>query len=124
MKMNDDDFDSAVRLAIENIPEEIRQHLDNLVITVQKRPSRQMLRDLGIEQPKKLLGLFHGVPLTEHTVTSPPLFPHTIYLFQEALEEMCRTKEELVDQIEITVVHEVAHYVGMSEARLVELGYG
>ncbi len=47
-----------------------------------------------------------------------------IYLFQEPLEEMCSTREELEEEIEITVVHEVAHYIGMTEERLEELGYG
>ena len=71
----------------------------------------------------RLLGLFQGVPLIERSVTSPPLFPDTIFLFQEPLEEMCETIEELEEQIEITVVHEVAHYIGMDEERLAELGY-
>ena len=70
-----------------------------------------------------LLGLFQGVPLTERSITSPPLFPDTVFLFQEALEKMCTSREELEEEIEITVVHEVAHFVGMDEERLAELGY-
>ena len=59
----------------------------------------------------------------ERSTFEPPLYPDTIFIFQEPIEEMCNTIEELEREIEITVVHEVAHYLGMSEERLVELGY-
>ncbi len=82
-----------------------------------------MLKEMGLPSDELLLGLYRGVSLIDRLVTSPPLFPDTIILFQEPLEEMCGTKEQLEKQIEITVVHEVAHFVGISEERLAELGY-
>jgi predicted Zn-dependent protease with MMP-like domain len=121
MKLSDKAFDGLVAKAIRRIPEEIRQHLDNVVISVRKRPTRDML--VGLPSGETLLGLYQGVSLLERSVTAPPLFPDTIFLFQEPLEEMCETVEELEDEIEVTVVHEVAHFVGMSEERLAELGY-
>ncbi len=72
---------------------------------------------------EELLGFFSGVPLLEQSVTSPPLYSDTIFIFQEPLEEMCETVEELEQEIELTVVHEIAHYFGISEERLEELGY-
>ena len=83
-----------------------------------------MREEMELGPDGSLLGLFEGVPLIERSVTSPPLYPDIIYLFQEPLEAMCETPEELEKEIEITVVHEVAHYVGMTEKRLTELGYG
>lgn len=83
-----------------------------------------MLRELGVGMRDCPLGLFQGVPLTERSATIPPLYPDMIYLFQEPLEQMCATREELEEEIEVTVVHEVAHFVGMTEERLAELGYG
>jgi len=56
-------------------------------------------------------------------VTDPPLYSDTIFIFQEPLEAMCETVEELEEEIELTVVHEIAHYFGISEERLEELGY-
>jgi len=82
-----------------------------------------MLREMGISSANELFGIFEGVPVTERSVTSPPLFPDTILLFQEPLEALCETLEELEEEIEITVVHEVAHFLGMTEERLAELGY-
>jgi predicted Zn-dependent protease with MMP-like domain len=123
MKVSDEEFDAIVQRAVRRIPDEIRRHLDNIIITVRKRPTTAMLRDLGVEYDDDLLGLFQGVPLTERSVTAPPLFPDTIYVFQEPLENMCESVEELEEEIEVTVVHEVAHYIGMDEQRLIELGY-
>ncbi len=123
MKLDAREFDRIVKRAVRRIPPEIREHLDNLVISVKKRPSREMLREMDLPPDEPLLGLFDGIPLIEQSVTSPPLFPATIYLFQEPLEEICETLEELEEEIEVTVVHEVAHFVGMDEERLAELGY-
>jgi predicted Zn-dependent protease with MMP-like domain len=123
MKQSKKDFNSVVRRALLRIPGEIRQHLENILITVQKRPSPELLEEMNLPPDEPLLGVFRGVPLTERTVTSPPLFPDTIILFQEPLEEISETVDELEQEIEVTVVHEVAHFLGISEEELAELGY-
>jgi predicted Zn-dependent protease with MMP-like domain len=123
MKLSNAEFDRIVKQAIRRIPEEIRQHLDNILITVQKRPAPDMLEEMGYPPDEPLLGVYWGVPLNERSVAEPPLYPDTIYIFKEPLEEMCASREELEEEIEITVAHEVAHYLGMSEDRLAELGY-
>ncbi len=124
IKLSERDFDEIVKKAVARIPQEIRQYLNNIVITVQKYPSRRMIQEIGLDPGEPLLGLFQGVPLIERSVTSPPLYPDLIYLFQKPLEAMCETLEELEEEIEVTVVHEVAHFIGMTEERLRELGYG
>lgn len=123
MKLNNKEFDRIVKKAIARIPEEIRQHLENILITVQQRPDSDMLAEMGYAPDEPLLGLYWGVPLNERTVGEPPLYPDTIFIYKEPLEEMCATREELEEEIEVTVVHEVAHFLGMSEERLAELGY-
>lgn len=122
-KLSDKEFDLVVQRAIAKIPREIRQHLDNIFISVQKRPSPELLEDLGYPPDEPLLGIFWGVPLMERSVMDPEPFPDKIFLFQEVLEETCETIEELEEEIEITVVHEVAHALGIEEDRLAELGY-
>jgi predicted Zn-dependent protease with MMP-like domain len=86
-------------------------------------PLQEILEEMDLPPDEPLLGVFQGVSLMERSVTAPPLFPDTIFLFQEPLEEMCESLEELEEQIEITVVHEIAHFFGFSEERLAELGY-
>jgi len=124
MKLSHKAFDSIVKQAIDRIPHEIRTHLDNLVISIQKRPTQEILDEMGLPPDEPLLGLYTGVSLPERTFDAPPLFPDTILLFQEPLEEMCETVAELEEEIEITVVHEIAHALGIAEERLIELGYG
>ncbi len=124
VRLTEAQFDRVVARAIERIPHEIRRYLDNIIVTVKRRPSASMMREMGIHPDDCPLGLFQGVPLIERSATTPPLYPDMIYLFQEPLEEMCGTREELEEEIEVTVVHEVAHYIGMTEERLAELGYG
>jgi len=123
MRISNKEFDRIVKRAIGRIPNEIRRHLENIMITVRKRPLPEMLEELGYPPDEHLLGLYWGVPLNERSVADPPLYPDTIFLFKEPLEEMCESREQLEKEIEITVVHEVAHFLGMSETRLEELGY-
>jgi predicted Zn-dependent protease with MMP-like domain len=123
LKLSDKEFDRIVKKALLGVPAEIGQHLDNIIISVRKRPSKKMLREMGVPEEDDLFGIFEGIPLIERSVASPPLFPDSILLFQETLEAACETIEQLEEEIEITVVHEIAHFVGMSEERLAELGY-
>jgi len=123
MKVSDKDFDRMVKRAIHRIPEELRRHLDNVLISVRKRPSEDMLEEMEVPPGEEPLGYFSGVPIVDQSMTDPPLYSDTIFIFQEPLETMCRTAEELEEEIELTVVHEIAHYFGISEERLEELGY-
>ncbi|MDD4998763.1 MAG: metallopeptidase family protein [Syntrophales bacterium] len=125
MRLKPQEFDRAVRRAYERIPAEIRERMDNVVLTVKKRPTREMLEEMGYPPDEPLLGLYWGSSLPERSFFSPPpVHPDTIYIFQEPIEEMCETIEQLEREIEITVVHEIAHFLGMDEKRLEELGYG
>jgi predicted Zn-dependent protease with MMP-like domain len=124
LKLDEVEFDRAVKRAIKRIPPEIRYHLKNILISVQKRPSREVREEIGLNRNEPLLGMYSGTSLLDRSVMYPPLYPDSIILFQEPLEKMCETIEELEEQIEITVVHEIAHFLGFSEERLAELGYG
>ena len=123
-RLTDKEFDRIVKRAIDRVPTEIRKHLDNIQISVRSRPSMKMMKEMDLPRRGVLLGLFQGVPLSEQSITNPPLFPATIFIFQEPLQEICDTTEQLEKQIEITVVHEIAHAIGIDEDRLKALGYG
>jgi predicted Zn-dependent protease with MMP-like domain len=124
LKLSEKDFDRAVRRAVDRIPKEIRARMENVAITVRKRPTREMLDELDATPDDPPLAFYQGTPLTERSAFEPPLYPDEIFIFQEPLEEMCETLEELEEEIEISVVHEVAHFLGMDEEQLEELGYG
>lgn len=117
------EFDHVVKKAVKRIPPEIRRHLKNVLISVRKRPSKAILDEMGVEENKPLLGMYRGTPLMDRSEVYPSIYPDAIILFQDPLEEMCETIEELEEQIEITVVHEIAHFLGISDERLTDLGY-
>lgn len=125
MKLKKKEFDRAVWRAYSRIPAEIRDRMDNVVLVVKRRPDPVLLEEMGYPPDEPLLGLFEGASLQEHSFFAPPpLQPDTIFIFQEPLEEMCESLGELEREIEITVVHEIAHFLGISEERLERLGYG
>jgi predicted Zn-dependent protease with MMP-like domain len=124
MKLSRKKFEEAVARAIARIPAEIRAHMHNLTIRVEPRPSRELLRDLEVPPGETLFGLYTGIPLPERFASEPPLYPDQILIFQRPLEQWCRSLQELEEEIEITVVHEVAHYLGFDDGRLADLGYG
>jgi predicted Zn-dependent protease with MMP-like domain len=124
IRVSQDEFDEIATRAIDRIPEELREYLENVVITVQQEPSPELLEEMGMDpEEDTLLGLYQGVALTDKSVTDPVSYPDTIFLYQEPLQEMCESIEELEEEIEITVVHEIAHHFGIDEDRLEELGY-
>jgi len=124
LRLSPQAFDKIVEQAIARIPRPIRRHLDNIVIVVEARPSKALLKEMGLPPDEPLLGLFEGDGLLEQSPTAPSLYPATITIFEEPLMQSCASIAELTRQIEITVVHEVAHFFGIDEERLVELGYG
>ncbi len=116
-------FDDIVQRSIDLMPDEILEYLNNVLITVQERPSRELLEEMGLPPDEPLLGVYQGVALPDQSVFSPALYPDTIILFQGPIEEMCNTIEEIEKEIQVTIVHEIAHFFGIGDDRLAELGY-
>ncbi len=121
-------FEALVRKALAGLPAEVRGHLDSVEVVVLDHPSRELLLSLDMDpEEDTLLGFYDGVPITErfeHQDATPIPVRDTIMIFQEPLEEMCESDDELLEEIRITVVHEVAHHLGLDDDRVDELGYG
>ena len=124
MHIGRNEFDEVVERALEMIPEMFRTQLKNMTIAVEDNPSEDLLREMDMPLDASLFGLFTGVPLPERSVIDPPLYPDVILIFRKPLMDICHSAEELEEEIAITVMHEVAHYMGLSEKQLEELGYG
>jgi predicted Zn-dependent protease with MMP-like domain len=120
--VSDADFDRAVQAALDAVPADFRPYLENVLIEVQPRPTRALLREY--EETDDLLGIYVGVPLEDKGPEQAgcPL-PDRILIFRENLCAMCASWEELVDEIRITVLHEIGHHLGLDEDRLADLGY-
>ncbi len=124
MRISHKEFEEAVEKALAMVPEIFRAQLTNMTITVEDRPSEDLRQEMDMAPDETLFGIFAGIPLPERSITEPPLYPDVIVIFREPLMVACRSITELEEEIAITVVHELAHYMGMSEERLEELGYG
>lgn len=112
--VTDEEFEELVDRGLAMIPRRLLNSLDNVAIVVEDRNERD----------PTLLGLYHGVALTERSVEWPTFLPDKISIYREALCDWCRTREELADQVAITVVHEIGHHFGIDDSRLHELGWG
>ncbi|HNY66127.1 MAG TPA: metallopeptidase family protein [Deltaproteobacteria bacterium] len=123
-KISDREFIRIAELALDRIPDEIMEYVRNVAITVEDWPSPDLLEALDLPADEPLLGVYTGTALPDRSLTWPALYPDTIILFKEPLLEICRDRLELEEEIEITIVHEIAHYFGIDEERLIELGYG
>ena len=110
-------FEDLVRRAVEDIPAQFLQIMENVDVQVRRRPTRRQLRAAAVGPSETLLGLYEGVPLTERRDYCMVL-PDVITLFQGPIEEACATEREVVDQVRETVVHEVAHYFGITDVEL------
>lgn len=102
-----DEFDQVVERALRRIPARFRKRIENISIVVEREPPRP-----------GLLGLYHGVPLTERSVSQGFRMPDQITIFQGPHERMARTRTELEKIVADTVWHEIAHYFGMDEGQV------
>jgi predicted Zn-dependent protease with MMP-like domain len=124
MRISHKEFESIVEQALGRIPEMFRAQLNNLTMILEDRPSLDLLQEMSLPPDDTLFGVFTGIPLPERSVMEAPPEPDVILIFMEPLMAACHSREELEEEISITVVHEIAHYLGLSEDRLQELGYG
>jgi predicted Zn-dependent protease with MMP-like domain len=119
--MSEDEFEAAVDAALARIPERIAKHMDNVAVFVEDRYEPHPHED----PDTVLLGLYEGTPLTERGEWyAAGSLPDRITVFRESILEMCASREEVVEEILVTVVHELAHHFGIDDDRLHELGWG
>ncbi|ODQ85858.1 metallopeptidase family protein [Mycolicibacterium flavescens] len=114
VRMEPQRFEDLVSEALDLIPLKLARALDNVVVLVEARND---------EEPD-LLGLYEGVALTERDSWYAGSLPDTITIYREALLDVCDSEEQVVEEVAITVIHEIAHHFGIDDDRLHELGWG
>lgn len=123
IRMTRAEFDREVRKAARALPRQFRQGLDRVPVVVQDLPHAGLVGDAGEELAPDILGLFDGVPLPDtEAMDGVPLRPNKIYLFQRNLERAALDRQDLVEQIRITLWHELGHYFGFEEEDMDDLG--
>jgi predicted Zn-dependent protease with MMP-like domain len=104
-------FEELVADALDEIPEELGRLMDNVVVQV------------GEDSPAGLLGLYEGVPLTEREAYGGLVMPDRITVYRRPICRHCDTEAEVIEEVRVTVVHEIAHHFGIDDHRLDELGW-
>jgi predicted Zn-dependent protease with MMP-like domain len=124
VRMNRADFDREVRKAARKLPRQFRQCLDRVPVVVQDVPDAALAEGPDRDEVgPDILGLFDGIPLPEtSSFDLPQLRPNTIYLFQRNLERAAKDRDDLIEQIRITLYHELAHYLGFEEEDMDGMG--
>lgn len=120
--MTRSEFEEVLREALDGLPERFRGQLDNLEFVVEDEPSPEQKRHLN---GASLLGLYEGVPLPQRQpgLGYSGVLPDKITLFQRSLESVSRDRDDLIDRIRRTLLHEIGHYFGIDDAQLRKLGY-
>ncbi|QUQ69855.1 metallopeptidase family protein [Kutzneria sp. CA-103260] len=112
--MTDQRFEELVGEALDLIPPRLAEAMDNVVILVEDR---------NPEDPS-LLGLYHGIALTERTSHYGFALPDRIFIYRRAILDICESEDDVIDEVAITVVHEIAHHFGIDDHTLHDLGWG
>lgn len=112
INVDPDRFEEMVAIALDELPEELGRLMRNVAVTVEHAPG-----------PPGLLGLYQGVPLTSRTTQYAGVLPDRITIYRLAICAICRTEDEVREQVRRTVIHEVGHHFGIDDNRLRELGW-
>jgi predicted Zn-dependent protease with MMP-like domain len=109
---------------LERLPRKFRRRLENVAIVIEERPRKSQLKSMGLDPERDALyGLYEGTPLSERSVFNPPLLPDKITIFFEPLIRDFPDAAQFRDQLRLTLLHEIAHYFGMDEKEIEDLGY-
>jgi len=112
IEVEPDRFEEMVVAALDSLPEELGRLMTNVAVTVEHGPG-----------PPGLLGLYEGIPLTSRSTQYAGVLPDRITIYRQAICAICRSEQEVADEVRRTVIHEVAHHFGIDDSRLTELGW-
>jgi predicted Zn-dependent protease with MMP-like domain len=120
--LNRDSFDKIVAKALDGLPDEFKQKLDNVEVVVEDWPDPETLRLTGVRNRTQLLGFYHGVPQTKRTHNYGLVLPDKISIYRQPILMRCRTARQVHTTVEHVLRHEIAHHFGISDERLQEIG--
>lgn len=107
-------FERLVARALDALPPGFAGRLKNVAVMVEARPSREIAEELGGD----ILGLYHGASEMEQSPIAPYELPEVIVIYQENIEAICRTDDEIIEEVRKTVIHEVGHHFGLSDKEM------
>ena len=116
------DFYDVIRQVVNELPGELRRSIANVAIVVEERADEETMELAEVDDPLALFGFYHGIPLTERTHDYGLVPPDKISIYRQPILHTCKTDDQVRARIKRTVRHELAHYFGLDDDRLEELG--
>ena len=123
-------FDELLEDVLAALPEFVHELIERVPLHVEDYPSEEVMAKTGAEYRDQLCGLFTGIPLTDRSIEHSGMLPDVVTVYREGILEVSRDgagrvrTERLREEIRITILHELAHFHGLDEDELAELGYG
>lgn len=113
--MTHTEFEALVERALRTLPRRFKEKIANVAIVVEDWADDETLRDVGIEPPDTLYGLYRGIDLTRRDTSYGNVLPDTIHIYQGPIEEDCADTQEMAELVRDTVIHEIGHYFGLDD---------
>lgn len=117
MRISMDEFETLVAKALDELPEEFAELLENIVVTIEDEPAAEDLEAFGMEPDEELFGLYQGVPLAERDSFYQEL-PDRVVIYRGPIVRACETRREVIREVRDTVVHELGHHFGLSDEEM------
>lgn len=112
-------FEDVVSDALDRLPDEFAELMSNIAVQVEERPARETLRELDLDPlDETLYGLYTGVPLDERGGWYGNVLPDVILLYRQPLLDDCHNRDELIHEIQLTLLHEIGHHFGLSDEEM------
>jgi len=109
------EFEALVERALRTLPRRFKERIANVAIVVEDWADDETLRELDIEPPDTLYGLYRGIDLTHRDTSYGNVLPDTIHIYQGPIEEDCEDADEMAELVRDTVIHEIGHYFGLDD---------
>ncbi|MDH4219046.1 MAG: metallopeptidase family protein [Candidatus Aminicenantes bacterium] len=119
--MKKETFEKLVEEAMTMLPKKFKKYIDNLAVIVEEKSPAEVYRQTRSSPYSRILGLYHGVPFKHRGPYYGNLPPDVIVIYQEPIEEICNSEEEVKQKVKEVVFHEVGHYFGLSDEELREI---
>ncbi len=120
--MDNQKFEWLVAKALDSLPDEFHERLENIDVVVADQPTPEQLKSVRRKRGETLLGLYEGIPLTRRSRHYGLVIPDKVTVFQKPVEAICKNDTQIIAEIQRVVQHEIAHHFGISDARLRQLG--
>ena len=117
-----EEFEQLVAQALDELPGFFQEKLQNVEVVVADWPTADEMKVVGLQPGQLLFGLYQGIPLTKRTSSYGLVLPDKITIYRLPIQQVCRTPEQIIAQVQHTVKHELAHHFGIDDDRLRKLG--